>query len=1401
MPFVVLISTTGMNDGDMKLKKNKSIKHIVTISVAVTILIAFIIVIGIVLAFDLPPTNQKFIRKQVDLSHDKENWKREVHAVFAINLVGPKDMRLRRSIENVKRYTLQVIRSLLFNYYGSDAQFVIQSYSVPGKTTISDLCDAACTMRHIDQIDQQATFTSENPNQTHAVWQYYHYSIGRKPSLYVLFVADRASYRDDVVFEKDMEDSSKVLEETKLVNKTETVLIDDVDAAHYFMYSSIVTNGRSAFETANLINERLISYYRNDDELHTATTNAATIDSSDFIAPSTTEEISLISITDKEKTIPSNEFAQLTTIFHPNTDVLETRKQVTTVSSTSSTAKFNEITGNESSIKDIPQSTFDTTDSHNNPDQRIESRSEEDFIVERRNMFRIIKLLNANLTERDNDSNIQNDRHLVTTESTFILPFQWTGNDNGFGEMDDKNTINVLESINALTQLNPTLTDQMVISVANITDEAKGIRSNEHSEKESRLQYTTNAGPVIHESTINEMSDNSFSNSFSSETLSPAFETKATIDIRLISDTNSRINSSGKFSTILDAIPDSTETLSLLLSPPLLSSTSVSSLLLRGSSSDVVNDSIYTSTKNKEASVIDETTVSAEEMISTEMDKNAPGITNFSEKKTHLTDLEKSSTIPVLPRLGIDDSPEDLIPTSTSINLDNLASSRKNVNALFADMNNGFTKTKESNPSFAEINNGENAGMEENEPEYKESTVSELIENIFTSRNDHHVNQKIKSNLNRSSHILDLTELKGSTIMVDSRTSFSEAPQIISEDSSDARSSTLTINPDTVEAFIQEDILSSTTDKNTEQFTLEKSNLFFPTDLSEILTSSSSENAIHLSETLTGTSVSLNDEEPLVMTHEPLLTDNLQQRFDTSNGLFSSTGTSEIVQTMSSSQTANNLFEDSELSTIPTTMLSDEARLNFTSDTISGQSSDMPSVIESTEDGTIIKDDFAIEPLIFRNHEISDFSSQASESSNLSMENFIAFTEPSTVIPEITNEAVKEIETTTAADYETNIVTSIGIPTAVFNITVPYSSFDPKFSSHINRANRNYSYLLIDEVNYPEEGEDSSKITFNIDNETTFMDDFPNDVNETNNDLYSDHDNLPLPTDDAISEKEFSMENLATNAHEMNFQPETETTPIFNGFMQANTINNQGETIEDYHHSLSPEDGVFSPRTLRKDAISISTLENIQIPNISQDFEGFEIESDDMVSDNREDKISSIIASQITDPMKSFTTPPLDETFNTETSAVRDTNPTILNRIENQSNTLSLKHISTTPIPEIEEIANLNTNHKKIVYQTLTMLKVDESTNDDSSESVISTIPWASTSKSDEQNVLVLSSDKILTHELNATTRDSDSQFQSDTIIASSDINNESLSITKANNNIINTESSTDITSQSVGSS
>ncbi|EFO15054.1 hypothetical protein LOAG_13460 [Loa loa] len=100
VPFVILLSTTGTNNGFVKLKQKRRIKHIVTISVAVSILFALIIVTGIILAFELPPKNQKFILKKANAS--QENWKHQVHAVFAVNSMGPKDLRFKRSIEDVK---------------------------------------------------------------------------------------------------------------------------------------------------------------------------------------------------------------------------------------------------------------------------------------------------------------------------------------------------------------------------------------------------------------------------------------------------------------------------------------------------------------------------------------------------------------------------------------------------------------------------------------------------------------------------------------------------------------------------------------------------------------------------------------------------------------------------------------------------------------------------------------------------------------------------------------------------------------------------------------------------------------------------------------------------------------------------------------------------------------------------------------------------------------------------------------------------------------------------------------------------------------------------------------------------------------------------------------------------
>lgn len=65
MTVVVLLSATEMNDGFVNLKEKRRMKHIVTILVGVTILFALIIVIGIILAFELPPRNRKIATKKV----------------------------------------------------------------------------------------------------------------------------------------------------------------------------------------------------------------------------------------------------------------------------------------------------------------------------------------------------------------------------------------------------------------------------------------------------------------------------------------------------------------------------------------------------------------------------------------------------------------------------------------------------------------------------------------------------------------------------------------------------------------------------------------------------------------------------------------------------------------------------------------------------------------------------------------------------------------------------------------------------------------------------------------------------------------------------------------------------------------------------------------------------------------------------------------------------------------------------------------------------------------------------------------------------------------------------------------------------------------------------------------
>ncbi|VIO89915.1 Uncharacterized protein BM_BM18082 [Brugia malayi] len=464
-----------MNDSAVKLKKKRLIKHVVTLSVITSILFALIIVAGIVLIFKLPPNNQKFTLSTIDLSQDQENWKHQVNAVFAINLIGPKEMRPKRSVENIKKYTLQVIRSLLFTYYGSDAQFVIQTYSIPGQTTFSEFCNAPCTMRYIDQIDQinqidrEQTFIGENPNQTDAVWQYYRYSLGRKPSRYILFVADRTSYSDDAIFEKDMEETSKILEQTKLTNKTEIIFINNANTVNYFMHkSNIISNGRSATELANLINNRLISYYKNDNKLNANTTIATTIsDSSEFVIPFITETTTTTTIVTDEKnkneidvqTIPVQELPQSNVAFH-NTEIKE---QATTVSFISSTTKFSKTTKNDH------QFINDNSRLSSFPD--IDSKAEDDFIVERMKIFS---------TDTD-DSTISNEqKYIANIESTTftLLPFLWTGNGDEFEQPDDTDIDEMIET----TQSKFTSTEKITQSISsNVANELTHIKSTDSS--------------------------------------------------------------------------------------------------------------------------------------------------------------------------------------------------------------------------------------------------------------------------------------------------------------------------------------------------------------------------------------------------------------------------------------------------------------------------------------------------------------------------------------------------------------------------------------------------------------------------------------------------------------------------------------------------------------------------------------------------------------------------------------------------------------------------------------------------------------------------------------------------------------------------------------------------------
>ncbi|VIO89916.1 Uncharacterized protein BM_BM11541 [Brugia malayi] len=325
------------------------------------------------------------------------------------------------------------------------------------------------------------------------------------------------------------------------------------------------------------------------------------------------------------------------------------------------------------------------------------------------------------------------------------------------------------------------------------------------------------------------------------------------------------------------------------------------------------------------------------------------------------------------------------------------------------------------------------------------------------------------------------------------------------------------------------------------------------------------------------------------------------------------------------------------------------------------------------------------------------------------------------------------------------------IPMTVFNITMRPSKFNAK---HLNRSSNNnnniYNYLILDEVSYTKLNESnmydsSSTAISNIDDQNISLNDLLYDENEIYNDLYTDDslsstttttqqtNDMTIPPGAKLTMESLSLQKM----HQIRSEPEMATTSILH------TINNQIKNANEHDNSL------------------------ISIDNSSVSYDDTEelIEETDPENRNTENAITTTptTISQIINSIKSdITRRTLDENLNDQITT------------------------GTTSIPEIEEIADKNMNHKKIIHQTLTVLKTENAISDDSSLSIASTIsPSVSTSISFEQAMNeLLSSDSNFLHKLN--TLNLQSQINATTTTAS-DTDKELISSTDKNDNIFNT--------------
>uniref|UniRef100_A0A915AND2 Uncharacterized protein n=1 Tax=Parascaris univalens TaxID=6257 RepID=A0A915AND2_PARUN len=173
-------------------------------------------------------------------------------------MVSKKNRRLKRAIDATRRFATSVVRSVMAKQNSHGTEYALQLYSVPQNTSFTFFANAYKTLKLLDTF-MYSEFPFNNPNQTDAILQYrneygdsdmhpYRY-------YYVLFAADSSTYRDPVLYTRDMKDSNEALARISSA-KTQAIVVGN-ERLFNAAYATVISSNQTIDEIISKINGHL----------------------------------------------------------------------------------------------------------------------------------------------------------------------------------------------------------------------------------------------------------------------------------------------------------------------------------------------------------------------------------------------------------------------------------------------------------------------------------------------------------------------------------------------------------------------------------------------------------------------------------------------------------------------------------------------------------------------------------------------------------------------------------------------------------------------------------------------------------------------------------------------------------------------------------------------------------------------------------------------------------------------------------------------------------------------------------------------------------------------------------------------------------------------------------------